>query len=248
MTNPVLHIYSSISQVNNALAQWMVALIRKTLQNKSLFTLALSGGNTPKALYELLATPHFASQIEWDKIHFFWGDERGIPFTNPSNNAHMVFEALLNKVPVNKNNIHPINTQLGAANAATNYENLLHQYFDDKPNSFDLVLLGLGDNGHTLSLFPNSPVVAPTNKWVDSFWLQEQEMNRITITPTIVNKAANIAFLVTGSNKAEIVYKVLEDEFFINKYPAQLIQLANSHHLHWFLDEEASVLLKNGKK
>ncbi len=220
-----------------ALAEFIVADIHEVLKKQDRYTIALSGGSTPKQLYELLATEEFSKKIEWQKLHFFWGDERYVPFEDEKNNAHMAFDALLSKVPVSKSQIHIINTKLSPEEAATEYEKLLHQYFSNE-KTFDLVLLGIGDNAHTLSLFPGYPQVHEKEKWVVSFYLKEQSMYRITLTAPVVNLSSKIIFLVAGADKAAAIDHITGDELDADLYPAQIIQ-PYFGELYFFLDEHA---------
>ncbi len=234
-----LHVYNNSSEVIEELAKWITFYISKTLQKQDRFTIALSGGETPKALYKLLATEAYCNKIDWNKMHIFWGDERVVPFTDDSNNAKMAFEALLNNVAIPEENIHKMQTDLNPDIAANEYESLLHQYFDSSTSSFDLVLLGMGKDGHTLSLFPASLILQEQKHWVNSVFVEGQNMYRITLMPSIVNKASKVIFLVTGTDKAKTLKSVLHDPLQTDHYPAQLINPLNGE-LHWFIDEEAS--------
>src|SRR5438552_378516 len=167
-----LNIYQNIEELSWRVAEWMVDYIHKVLQTQDRFTITLSGGNTPKKLYLLLATNEFKNRIDWQKLHVFWGDERYVPFTDDRNNAKMAFDTLLDHVNVPKSQIHIMRTDIDAEASAIEYEGILRNYFSEaasfelrassnesqttnhKPQTFDLVLLGLGDNAHTLSLFP----------------------------------------------------------------------------------------------
>ena len=221
-------------------ADWLVDYITEVLNKQDRFTLALSGGSTPKKLYKLLASDKYKSKIDWSKLHFFWGDERFVPFDDERNNAKMAFAELLDHVPVNKKHIHIMET-MGPEpeESAIEYERTLHNYFDDKPNTFDLVILGLGNDAHTLSLFPGYEVVAENKKWVSALYLKEQQMYRITLTSTVVNMSARVVFLVSGGDKAAALYHVLSSEHEPYLYPAQAIQPFNSE-LYWFYDEAAA--------
>ncbi len=242
-----IHTYPSLKELNTGFADWLVSYIGQVLAVEDKFTIALSGGNTPKALYQLLAEEPYKSQIDWQKIHFFWGDERYVPFQDESNNAHMAYETLLNKVPINPQQVHTMNTELPPETSAEDYQKILHRYFGNQSHSFDLVLLGLGDNGHTLSLFPHTSILHEQADWVKSFWLEEQQMYRISLTVPVTNQAKAIAFLVSGSNKASMVKQVIEGEREPEQYPAQLINPTNKGILHWFLDEAAAKLLQKPK-
>lgn len=225
-----------------ALAGWITGYVADTLKTKGRFSLCLSGGNTPAKLYELLASPAYRDKIEWERIHFFWGDERHLPLTDEKNNAHMAISTLLSRVPVKKENVHIIDTSIAPADSAKAYDAFLRKFFGHTGHTFDLVLVGLGDNAHTLSLFPGYDVVQENKKWVRSFFLSEQNMFRITLTAPVVNAAAAIAFLITGPDKATAVKQVLEGAYDPGKYPAQVIKPA-SGKLSWWLDREAAVKL-----
>jgi 6-phosphogluconolactonase len=220
-------------------ADWISGYIAEVLKKQGRFTIALSGGNTPKKLYALLASEKYRKKIDWDKLHFFWGDERHLPFTDERNNAKMAFDTLLNHVPVRKEHIHIMQTDITPGASATAYEQTLHTYFHNTPFSFDLVLLGLGDNAHTLSLFPGYDNIHEREKWVMAFLLAEQKMHRITLTAPIVNNARRVAFLVSGGDKAEALYQVLYGLHDPDLYPAQLIQ-PYAESPYWFVDEAAA--------
>jgi 6-phosphogluconolactonase len=237
-----LYVEPNTDVLMHTVANWMVNLIGETLKKQGRFTLALSGGNTPKSLHQLLASAAFRDKIDWGKIHFFFGDERFVPFNDVRNNAKMAFDTLLNLVPVVPEQIHIMQTEnITPEASAEAYENILHQYFNDGGFSFDLVLLGMGDDGHTLSLFPGTSVIDETKKWVTNLWLAAQDMYRITLTAPIVNQSAHVAFLTTGANKAQALKAVLEGPKQVHHFPAQIIQPKGK--LHWFTDVAAAALL-----
>ncbi len=224
-------------------AVWLTNYIQQKLQHQDRFTIALSGGTTPKKLYKLLASDQFRNKIAWGKLHFFWGDERCVPFSDERNNARMAFENLLDRVPVNKDHVHIMRTDIEPEAAAIEYEKLLHGYFPDRDNTFDLVLLGLGDNAHTLSLFPGYEIVHEKEKWVSFFYLEEQKMVRISLTAPVVNAAGAVVFLVSGADKAAALQKVIEGEHEPDLYPAQVIQ-PYKDVLYWWIDEAAAADLE----
>ncbi|MGZ8557296.1 MAG: 6-phosphogluconolactonase [Chitinophagaceae bacterium] len=234
------HISKDIDTLSNYFAEWLILYIKKVLSKQDRFTIALSGGSTPKKLYQLLASAKYKNQIHWEQLHFFWGDERFVPFDDERNNAKMAYEELLDHVPADKKNIHAMQTVgLQPEESAIEYEKILHHYFDGKSHSFDLVLLGMGNDAHTLSLFPGHDEVTETKKWVAALYLKEQQMYRITLTAPVVNNAARVAFLISGGDKAAALYHVLSSEHEPYLYPAQIIQPFNSE-LYWFYDEAAS--------
>ena len=234
-----LHIYNNTDELIDELAKWIINYATGILYTNDCFTIALSGGETPKRLYQLLASAHYREKLDWNKIHIFWGDERVVPFTGDNNNAKMAYENLLSKVNIPPDNIHIIPTDISPVIAAEEYEKILHNYFDSTDNSFDLVLLGMGKDGHTLSLFPGFEVPAEQGNWVNAVYLEDQKMHRITLMPFIVNRSSAVIFLVTGDEKARALQQVLKGPFEPVKYPAQIIQPTNGE-LHWFVDENAA--------
>lgn len=239
-----LHIQKNPEAVSLELAEWITSAIESTLKKQDRFTWVVTGGNSPKVLYELLATAPYKDRIDWSRLHIFWGDERAVPFEDDRNNAKMTYEHLLNKVPIVPAQVHVMRTDVEPHEAATEYEKILRTYFGSDGPSFDLVLSGMGDDGHTLSLFPGTPVIHEKNAWVTSFYLKPQLMFRITLTAPIVNRAAKVAFLTFGTGKAKALKEVLEGEPNVDMYPSQIIQPA-SGELHWFVDEAAAELLNN---
>jgi 6-phosphogluconolactonase len=262
-----LTVSKNIEELSFNAAEWTVDYIHKTLKLQDRFTIALSGGSTPKKLHLLLASDHFKNRIDWQKLHVFWGDERYVPFNDDRNNAKMAFDTLLNHVPVPKSQTHIMRTDIDPDDSAREYENILREYFPEaasyKPQAasndlthdsplsthysplttFDLVLLGLGDNAHTLSLFPGEEVIHEKDHWVRSLFVKEINMQRITLTAPVVNLSKRIAFLVSGQDKAEAVSHILSDHYNPDLYPAQVIKPVNGE-LVWFIDEEAAVGIK----
>ena len=229
----------NIDELSKELADWFADYVVEVLKKKSGFSFCLSGGSTPKKFYQLLASQNFQKKIDWKKIHFFWGDERAVPFTDDRNNARMAFENLLSKLPVKKEQIHIIPTDKEPEPAAAAYQKLLKKQFAKSKHSFDFVLLGLGDNAHTLSLFPGYNVVQEKEKWVSSFFLEEQNMYRITLTAPVINKAAAVAFLVAGADKADAVKHILKGASNSSLYPAQVIHPVQGR-LFWWMDKTAA--------
>jgi len=237
--NQFWHIHPSVDELALAAAEWITADIEKVTKSADRYTIALSGGSTPKKLHAVLAEEPYKSRIPWEKLHFFWGDERNVPFNDERNNAKMAFDTLLNKVPVVGSQIHIMDTSLDSSLAAQSYEKITSEYFGDTGFSFDLVLLGMGDDGHTLSLFPGTSAVHEKEKNVFSFFLEAQGMDRITLSAPLVNRAHKIAFLITGENKQDALYEVTKGRHNPDQYPAQLIQ-PNQGELHWFVDAPAA--------
>lgn len=237
-----LHKYADVPQLNAALAEWLSNDINETLKQQSRYTIALSGGNTPKAFNELLAR-EYHDKIDWQRVHVFFCDERYVPFEDERNNARMTFETLLNKVSVPPEQVHVMHTNIPPKDSATEYEKIVRRYFADQPHTFDMVLLGMGDDGHTLSLFPGKAVVMEVDRWVSEVLLDDACNYRITLTTPIVNLASKVAFVVVGEGKAHTLNDVLYGAYQPMKYPSQLIRPA-SNELHWFVDEAAAQELK----
>lgn len=237
-----IHIANDAKHLSENLASWISNCVQEVLKGQDRFTFVLSGGSTPKQLYALLAGSPYNESIPWEKIHFFWGDERAVPFTDERNNARMCYDELLNKISIPEENIHVMRTDIAPEESAAEYQATLQKYFGDSENTFDFVLLGMGDDGHTLSLFPGTDVINETEKWVTAFFLPAQDMYRITLTAPVVNAAKFIAFMAVGAGKAETLKSVLEGEINLNKFPSQIIK-PQKGQVHWFVDAAAASLL-----
>ena len=233
------HIYKTKEELSDQLASWISDLINSTLQNQEFFTLVLSGGETPKNLFKKLAAD-YKEKIDWKRVHLFWGDERAVPFNDDRNNAKMAYDILIDHLEMPPSQIHIMRTDIEPLFAANEYEKTLRHFFENTINSFDLVLLGMGDDGHTLSLFPNSSVLNEEHEnWVRAIYNEVQKMYRITLMPVIVNRASHIAFMVDGQKKSTVLKKVIEGPFNPLLLPAQIIEPKNGE-LNWFLDEDAA--------
>jgi 6-phosphogluconolactonase len=232
-----IQVYADVPAISRAAANRLVQVIRETLETKSICTIALSGGSTPNMLHRLLAAEPYSTQIDWSRLHLFWGDERVVPFTDERNNARMAYETLLNHVPVPPDQIHVMRTDMPASDSAIAYEQILRQYFQEGEPSFDILLLGMGDDGHTLSLFPGLAVVQEQQHWVSSFWLEAQQMERITVTAPLALLASKVFFLTAGKNKAEAFKEVIQGEWNPALYPAQLFRKAKGE-VYWYIDQE----------
>jgi 6-phosphogluconolactonase len=226
-------------------AEEFAQLADEAIRAQGLFAVALSGGSTPKELYARLASEQhpFRDRIDWGKVHFFWGDERHVPPDDPQSNYRMAREAMLSKLPVPAANIHRILAEKpDAAAAAAAYEQTLREFFRLPAGGlprFDLVLLGLGPEGHTASLFPGNTVAADPLRLVAAPWVEKFDTYRITLTPAVLNHAARATFLVAGADKAEIVHEVIHGAYRPDELPAQAIRLENGRVL-WLLDRDAA--------
>jgi 6-phosphogluconolactonase len=241
-----INVYKDFDQMSLAAARFFVEEAALGIARDDRFAVALSGGNTPRRMQEYLTRPEITRNLPWEKVYVFWGDERCVPLDDERNNAHNALEQFLEKVPIPHNNIFRIETDKEPEEAAELYEQRLKQFFGDSPPRFDLIFLGLGENGHTASLFPGTSIANEKERWVSEVYLKEQEMTRISLTPAVINKASKIAFLVSGAKKAEIVQEVLEQEYNPEKLPAQLIK-PDKGEVYWFLDNEAAKNLANAE-
>lgn len=241
-----MHVAADTAALSRELADFIQQDIAEVLKTKDRYTLVLSGGNTPKQLYQLLASEAYRNNIPWEKLHFFWGDERFVPFEDSRNNAKMAFEELLDKVPVSRDHIHVMDTSLSPEASSEQYTEALSAYFGTEGATFDLVLLGMGDDGHTLSLFPGTAVVHENEKWVTAFYLDAQSMYRITLTAPVVNRASKVAFMAAGKNKAEVLKQVVNGDRNVDLYPSQIIKPENGE-LHWFVDSDAASALASAQ-
>lgn len=228
-------------QLARDVADWLVQYEQQVLQKQDRFTIALSGGSTPKALHELLAGSPYREQLSWDKWHVFWGDERYVPLTDERNNARMAFDTLLNHVSIPEEQIHVMRTDTAPDESMQAYAQTLHTYFDGQEHTFDLVLLGMGDDGHTLSLFPGTEVVQEQTDWTKAYFLEAQNMYRLTLTAPVVNRAAAVAFLVAGEKKRKALQEVLHGTYQPDLYPSQVIKPTGE--LLWFVDGAAAANL-----
>jgi 6-phosphogluconolactonase len=239
-----LNIFNTEAEVLTALAEHFVDIANSSIAERGKFSVALSGGSSPKKLYELLASLSYADKVDWAKVYFFFGDERNVPQTDKDSNYLMAKKALFDPLMIDPSNVFAVDTTLEPKDAAKKYEEEIIQFFDEEELSFDLILLGLGDNSHTASLFPHTPVLHDRIPGVTEVFLQDQQVYRITLNAPLINEARNIAFLVYGEAKATAVHHVLEDEEDIEEYPAQLIEPIVGE-IEWFLDEAAAAELQD---
>ena len=210
-------------------------------------TVALAGGSTPKALYTLLASEPYRSKVEWQKVHIFWGDERHVSPDHQDSNYRMAHESLLSQISVVPEQIHRMRGELpNASDAAHAYEETIRKVFSlssEEVPVFDLILLGMGPDGHTASLFPGTDAVHESSRWVTAPWVEKFQTHRVTLTPVVLNQARYIMFMVSGGDKADALHAVLEGPLQADQYPSQVINPV-SGELLWLVDEEAAGLLQ----
>jgi 6-phosphogluconolactonase len=224
-------------------AERLVRLSRNAIAARGRFLLELAGGSTPRRLYELLSRPPFVDRIDWSRTHVFFGDERCVAPDQPESNYRMAREALLDHVPIPEENVHRMHGEDDPERASQAYEGVLHAFFGSSEGpptrSFDEALLGMGLDGHTASLFPGAPSLTEGRRWVMPQHVEQPKpMWRITLTPLVLNAAADVSFLVAGATKAQRLHEVLESGPRDQPLPAQLIRPKNGS-LHWLVDAAA---------
>ncbi|WDF54286.1 6-phosphogluconolactonase [Mucilaginibacter sp. KACC 22063] len=240
----MLKIFKDADELSVAAAQLFVQSAAEAISRHGKFTVALTGGSSPEKMHRLLTEEPYASQVDWSKVFVFWGDERWVPLDDDKSNAKMAFETLLNHVPIPKENIFVMWADgYQPKEYAAKYESFLKENLGDDPR-FDLIFLGMGDDGHTASLFPGQPVIDEKDKWVDVYWLAPQDMYRITLTEPVLNDARKIVMLVFGTKKANALHEVLEGERNPHLYPSQVLAPKNGEIL-WFVDEAATEKLND---
>ena len=239
-----LNIYNTIDEVLENLAQHFIDAANASIGTRGRFSVALSGGSSPEKLYALLASAAFNTKVEWNKIYFFFGDERYVPLTDDQSNFKMVDRVLFQPLQIDPSKIFAVNTTLQPDEAATDYMQKITAHFMEEEPRFDLVLLGLGDNSHTASLFPHTNILREISATIKSVFIPGQQVYRISFTAPLINLARRISFLVYGSGKAQAVANILEGHHDIENFPAQLIA-PNEGEVEWFLDKAAAVSLKS---
>jgi 6-phosphogluconolactonase len=225
-------------------AQRLLALSREAVGARSVFHVALSGGNTPNALFRLLASPEFSPQFDWSHIHLWWSDERYVPLDSPDLNFNMADDALVRHVPIPPANVHRTPVERPAAEAATEYEGEIVSVLGGDPPAFDAILLGLGEDGHTASLFPGTLESIAPGRLVVAHYVARVKMWRITFTPRQINTARHVIFLVSGAGKAAILERVLHGPRQPDVLPAQIV-MPSPGDLTWLLDAPAASALSD---
>lgn len=237
-----IRILTAPQELFAAAAEEVVRAANQAVASRERFTIALSGGSTPKGLFNLLAT-NAKSTLPWDRIFFFWGDERHVPPTSSDSNYRMAHEAMLRKAPVPPENVFRIPAENPDARAAAEaYGQTLQKFFGIAAGQFprfDLILLGLGPDGHTASLFPNTAALQENSKLVVANWVEKFKTYRITFTLPVLNAAHSVAFLVSGTDKADAVHAVFESDAAGDQFPAKLVHPDNGQ-LIWFMDRAAA--------
>jgi 6-phosphogluconolactonase len=234
-----LHVHETVEELLSQLAEYFIHTANEAIRSHGRFTVSLSGGSSPEKLYRLLASEAFRNRLDYSKVYFFFGDERYVPADSPDSNFRMVNNSLFQPLGIQGAQVFPVDTSLSPEAAAAAYMDAVRAFFNGAAPRFDLVLLGLGDNSHTASLFPHTSILQEKEAGVKAVFLEEQGIYRISFTAPLINLAQRVAFLVYGSAKAEAVRNILEEPGDPEKYPAQLINLSDGA-IDWFLDKSAA--------
>lgn len=241
-----IHTYPDGDSLALAAADHFTDQAVTAISSRSRFAVALSGGSTPRTSYGLLASDSYLPKVDWRRVHLFFGDERCVPPDHPESNYRMVRETLVDHIPIPGENVHRIQGEIEPEEAADDYEKTMRSFFGSN-SSFDLVLLGMGIDGHTASLFPGTGAIREHDRWVVAHHIQNLGVWRISLTPAIINGAETVTFIVSGKNKAEMAKRVLEGPLDPKDLPAQIIRPARGK-LYWLLDAEAASRLERRGK
>jgi len=234
-------IYDDKHTLSQHAAEYIMRIAQESIDLHGRFTFALTGGTTPGEVYSLLGSEPIRSQIDWQLVHIFWGDERCVPYNNPESNFYLAQEVLLNNVAIPKSQIHPVPAdQIDRDAASQGYTvEMQHAFGSNGIPSFDLIHLGMGPEGHTASLFPHQASLHEKHRLVMPVSVPKPPPDRLTFTPPLLNAAKNVLFLVTGSEKADALHAVLEGEYQPDEYPAQIVRPTNGEVV-WMLDKAAA--------
>jgi len=240
---PEVHSFKTLRDASLALAERIVETARVAIEEHRQYTMALSGGKTPELLYSLLAS-EFSERMGWNSIHLFWGDERFVPQDHPDSNFRMAYHAWISKVPIPRQNIHRIPTETETPDeAARSYEKTLKEFFNPPDNksipAFDAILLGVGTDGHTASLFPGSRVLGEKSRWVVSVEAPPSVFpkKRITLTLPLINNSREVFFFAFGDEKKNVLSKIFEEPEKAKKvYPAAMVKA--QERLLWYVEKK----------
>ncbi|MEO6588910.1 MAG: 6-phosphogluconolactonase [Pyrinomonadaceae bacterium] len=241
-----INVFQTVEKLNEFAAEKFIEIGSDAIKKRKQFTVALAGGSTPKSLYQLLALENYRNKLDWSSVFFFFSDERNVPPDNVESNFRMADENLFQLLKIHEENIYRWHTDFGDEKAiAEDYETKIMDFFDLSENqfpNFDLILLGIGDDGHTASLFPDTKALKETEKIVVENYVEKLKTWRYTFSFPSINNAENIIFLVKGKGKSETLKQVLEGEFQPEKFPSQKVS-PNNGKLFWLLESDAAGLL-----
>jgi 6-phosphogluconolactonase len=235
----MIQIYNTTEEINTAAADLFTTAAQDAIAKRGKFTAVLTGGSSPAGIYKLLASDAYKNKIDWSKVYIFWGDERWVPLNDDLSNAKMSYAALLSHVPIPSENIFEMYKDgVTPEDYAVTYEQSIRKILGEE-GKFDFIFLGMGDDGHTASLFPGEALLNEQNKWVDAYFLAPQNMHRITLTAPLINKAEKIIVVTFGEKKAHALKEVTKGVYNPSLYPTQLIKPV-SGELVFLVDKSAA--------
>jgi len=240
-----VRIYNDIISLSQAAANAIYNIAVTAIAEHGKFNIALSGGSTPKSLFKVLAT-RYQQEFSWEQTQIFWSDERCVPPESPDSNYYLAKTTLFDHIAIPPSNIYRVKGEIEPQAAAAEYEEILKQALSALPR-FDVILLGMGDDGHTASLFPGTTALKVHDRLVIENFVPTKDMWRITFTDVTINAAANIMFLISGRDKTDRLQQVLEGQYQPDTLPAQLVKPKNGN-LIWFIDESAAAKLHSNRK
>lgn len=238
-------VFPTVKELEESAAEIFVVAARQAVSERGIFTVALSGGRSPRGVFRRLAALKSSRRVPWRKTHIFWADERLVPPWSTFSNAGLAHKLLLRRVPIPQSHIHPMRCSLEPLRAAAEYEASLRRFFRNRPPRFDLIFLGLGENGHTASLFPRSKSLTEKKRWVVPVQRRAESFHRLTLTPPVLSRGREIVFIVYGAGKAEALSGTLSRRRRPASFPAQLIRPAPAGRVLWLVDRKAASLLSN---
>ncbi len=245
-SNKTIKVFDDLEAISRFAAEKFIDIGNRAIKNSGRFSIALAGGSTPKPLYELLATAEYESRIDWEKAYFFLGDERDVSPMSEKSNYRMINETMLANLPIPKTNIFRWHTEIiNALEVAESYQRTLIKFFelsDGEFPRFDLILLGMGDDGHTASIFPHSAAITESRKLAVANYVEKLDTNRLTLTFPVINNAANVMFLVGGKSKSSALKQVLKGTVNPEKFPSQNVEVSNGNLL-WLFDKNSAAEL-----
>ncbi len=245
--NKNIHAYPNKEKLVAATTERIADCMEQAIQKNGLCNMALSGGKTPAGIFSLLASSPYRDRLDWSRLHLFWGDERMVHPEHQDSNFKLVQEALLDHIKIPDENIHRMRGEIEPEEAAAEYIELLHDHFEGDLPCFDLMLLGLGEDGHTASLFPETDAVEECEKHAVAVFVPKLDVWRVTLTLPVLNAARRILFLVSGKSKSEMVQRIISNKQPAKEIPATMVNPQNGE-LHWMLDSDAMVLINKSAR
>jgi 6-phosphogluconolactonase len=242
-----IHVYPNKEKLVAATAERVINLIGQAIQENGLCNIALAGGNTPREVYSMLAANSYRDRVDWNGLHLFWGDERMVPPEHQDSNFRMVQQTLLEHIKIPDGNAHRIRGEITPEKAAAEYAELLHDHFREDSPHFDLILLGIGEDGHTASLFPDTDAIEECERHTVAVFVPRLNTWRVTLTLPVLNAAREVIFLVSGSSKSNIIQRIMSVKQPTKDLPATMVNPENGT-LRWILDSEAAALINKNSK